>query len=644
MKLKLFFIILFLLFTFSLSSFSQDRFLKLSEELESLSTEMSGLDQKVEVSVNGVTIQELLRGIGISNKLNIIVDQRIDVNVVSSFSDVKVKDLLVFLCKRYDLDITFIGNIISVIKYSPPVKDEKPVIKPNITQVEYDNASKKLSLDIKDDSLSNIAKALTKATGKNIICMPDVKDKIINGFMQNMPFENVLEKLALINNINVRSTDDNTYIFEKIEVKAKIEDEEIAPKSKQKNQKSKNQKSKASNDSNDFEYNVENINRISISAQNIPILDILREVSTDLNINYFIYSEIKDVITLNVVNVSFEQLLKTMFNGTKYTFEIDDNIYLIGERMQEALRKTKVIQLQYRSVVDVIKSIPQDLKKDVEIKEYPELNSIILCGSGPIIKELEIFIREIDKVVPVISIEVLIIDYQSGYNISTGISAGIGTSPIENKTTLLPNLAMDMNASTINKIINSINGWGTINLGKVTSDFYLSISALENDQVLKVRSTPKMATLNGHEAKLSIGKTEYYLEESNNVIGSQNPQNIITKQYKSVRADLSLAINPIVSGDDQITLDIKVDQSDFTARISKDAPPGQVSRTFSSTIRVKNGEMILLGGLEESSLNNTGSGIPILNRIPVLKWFFSSRTREKKKNKLNIFIKPNIIY
>ena len=87
-----------------------------------------------------------------------------------------------------------------------------------------------------------------------------------------------------------------------------------------------------------------------------------------------------------------------------------------------------------------------------------------------------------------------------------------------------------------------------------------------------------------------------------------------------------------------------MEQSDFTARISPQAPPGSVSRKFTSMIRVGNEEMVLLGGLEEKGVNDSGSGVPLLSRIPVLKWLFSSRTRSYNKTKLNIFIKPTILY
>ena len=59
---------------------------------------------------------------------------------------------------------------------------------------------------------------------------------------------------------------------------------------------------------------------------------------------------------------------------------------------------------------------------------------------------------------------------------------------------------------------------------------------------------------------------------------------------------------------------------------------------------MKNNEMVLLGGLDEVDNENSGTGVPILSRIPIIKWFFSGRTKRKDKSKLHIFIKPTVTY
>src|SRR5690606_16672271 len=132
--------------------------------------------------------------------------------------------------------------------------------------------------------------------------------------------------------------------------------------------------------------------------------------------------------------------------------------------------------------------------------------------------------------------------------------------------------------------------------------------------------------------------------EQSSTISSTAIQQTNTRQYKSVNADLTIQIKPIVSGNGQITLEIEVSQSDFKGSEIAGAPPNSINRKFKSLIRVQDGEMVLLGGLERNENSTTGKGTPVLSRIPIVKWLFSSRKKNKSNSKLDIFIKPTVIY
>ena len=246
---------------------------------------------------------------------------------------------------------------------------------------------------------------------------------------------------------------------------------------------------------------------------------------------------------------------------------------------------------------------------------------------------------------PVVLIEVMLLEVNRSAVIETGISAGIGDKPVTTSGTLFPSADVTMGAQTINKIINNFDGFGSLNIGNVVPNFYLSLKALESNGSVNIRSTPRLSTLNGHRAFLSIGETTYYVVTNQNFYGSQIPQTSEIKNYQPIDAELSLTLRPLISGDGQITMDIKVIQSSFNGqKVDKDAPPGINSREFTSIIRVKDQDLIVLGGLEEKVKNDTGSGVPLLARIPVIKWFFSSRKREDSKKKLTVLIKPTVIY
>ena len=154
----------------------------------------------------------------------------------------------------------------------------------------------------------------------------------------------------------------------------------------------------------------------------------------------------------------------------------------------------------------------------------------------------------------------------------------------------------------------------------------MTLSALENNQNVDVKSMPKLSTLNGHDATLTIGSTVYYAIETQNTLGSLTTNTIKTVQYQTVQANQNITIKPVVSGDDQVTLTIEVSISDFLPNSNTSGPPNIATSQFKSIIRVKNGEMVVLGGLERIEKSTATTGLPIFSRIPVLKWLFSNNT------------------
>lgn len=293
----------------------------------------------------------------------------------------------------------------------------------------------------------------------------------------------------------------------------------------------------------------------------------------------------------------------------------------------------------------ILTIIPEEVKRDLDIKVDKELNSFVVNGPAENIQRFESFIQYIDKPVPVILIEVMLLEVSRSAIIETGIQAGIGDKPATTQGSVFPSADITLGANTINNIINRFDGFGSLNIGSVVPNFYLSLKAMESNGDLKIRSSPRLSTLNGHKAHLSIGETTYYVVTNQNFYGSQIPQASEIKNYQPIDAELSVTIRPLVSGDGQITLDVKVIQSSFNGdRIDKDAPPGINSREFTSLIRVRDQDLIVLGGLEEKVKNDSGTGVPLLARIPIIKWLFSSRKREDSRKKLTILIKPTVIY
>lgn len=619
-----------------------DRFKVLSSKLEEYAVANPKVDKEIDISITG-TIQEFAFAFSKETKINLTIDPNINQRIVSNFSETKPRDILLYMCRFYNLDIAFSGSIISLIPYNQP----PPPLRSKDVLVKYNDYNKTLELDLHNDTLDIVVKKISELSKSNVIATKEASSIIVNGYVGVTDFEDALEQFCKRNDLSFTKDKNRFYTIDKLKpvVPTNINNYN-SPLGNNGNSltnsyealdKMPNLKVQLNRDSNGNKF-------ITINAVSVAMADIVRKVSKEANENFFLYTEPVEKATFSIENATYEDILYKLFNNTKYTFRKDGKIYLIGDRKQEGIGYIKAIQLKHRTVKDFNKAIPKDLLIGNQVQEFIELNSLIVSGSPNSINELESFIEQIDKSVPVINIELLIVNLNDSKSVKLGVQAGIGKEPVTPGGTVFPGIDFTFSAKGVNQLLSLLAGNGIVNLGLVKPNFYATLQAVEDNGFAKVTSKPRLATLNGKEATFSIGETRYFKIERTTLQGNQTPISLQDRTYQSVNADFTVKITPVVSGDEFVTLDIDVKQSDFTGQVAADAPPSQVSRNFSSSIRIKNQEMIVLGGLESKSTTDNGTGVPILARIPILKWFFSKRQKSKQKTELVIFVKPTVIY
>ncbi len=626
-------------------AFGQNRFDDLKIKLEQAAQNQPGLNNKVDISVNHYTIQEIIRAIAQENQLNVSIDANLDTRPSYNFANATVKDVFLLLCKEHDLTLEWTGQIISFKTYQAP-KEKPKFFVPKVIDLRFNSRDSTFSGSLRNDTLFNVIGKLSGLANVNIDLAPSLRNDPVSMVIVNQKLGDVLTRLAGENELKKISK--NFYQIKKkeeeLEISSASRDSRNTNRSSRGSRSSSNRNQRRSGDNDEFTVEVFDDSLISVEAIEGDLKELVSEVCKQSGNNFFLFDEPKGKISLSTNKLKFEETLSYLLNTSDYTYKKIDSVYIIGDRNKEKFRHTETYQFQYRTIEGIPDFIPADLKKGIEIQESVELNSLILSGALPQINELKKFFQSIDKVVPMVLIEVMIVDINRSKTIETGLSLlsdGNGTGTGGSYSSGGANV--QLNSSTLNRIISSINNLGYFNLGNIGSQFYVSMNAMETDGLVKIVSTPKLAALNGHEAEMSIGDVEYYKETSNNYVGTQISQTVQSFVYKPLNADLSVNIKPVVSGDDQITLEISVSQSSFTGRLEPGAPPGSQKREFKSIIRMKNQEMVVLGGLDDKKNEKSSAGVPILSRIPVIKWFFGTTKSDKSKSELTIFIRPTVI-
>ncbi|MBK9629177.1 MAG: hypothetical protein IPO56_16155 [Flavobacteriales bacterium] len=377
--------------------------------LEAAIVDQPGLDGTVELSVSGTPVTEFVRGLGVTHQLNITIDPAVKGEVVNNFTNARVVDVLMFLCKRYDLDVEFIGSIIVLKPFVPEAPPEEPPPPPRTLSITYDADSALVDMDLRRDTLSAVARTISQNTGANVVLAPGLENKLVSVFIQRATLPSAMEKLAFANSLTVERTKDGTY-----QLRGEVE---ASPK-----QTDRNARGTPGATAGNFEVALRDGDRVVVDAHNIPMEQIISKASTLLDQDFFLYDAMDRSTTLHLSSVS-SRVVGPPVEGTEFTHRVSEGIHLIGKRDLEGLRATEIVRLHHRPVKDVLAAIPEGIKKNITISEFVELNGIVLSGDALRIEEVKTFLRTIDQVVPVVMIEVMLVDvnrshpiyrYQSG--------------------------------------------------------------------------------------------------------------------------------------------------------------------------------------------------------------------------------------
>jgi type IV pilus assembly protein PilQ len=333
-----------------------------------------------------------------------------------------------------------------------------------------------------------------------------------------------------------------------------------------------------------------------------------------------------------------------ILRNTNFSYRESEGIYFVGEKTNKALMATKLIKLKYLRSDKILDMVPQSILSQATLKVMKEHNGVVVIAPGDVVAQAEEFFNQIDKPVAQVLIEAIVVDYDRSKGFELGVDAGFKGSrdTLSRSSTdiLIPGIDIQFSGSQIKDALQGVK-----NIGKLPSNFYLNLKALEQKGIANVKSRPLIATLNGSPASLSIGTTQYFLLKTTTPYRDQTQTYFQESQnFQTIEADIKLEITPYVGADGQITVEIKPDFRVPVGTFSSDIPPTIAKRSMSSTLVMREGETIVLGGLIEERETESRIQTPILGSIPLLGYLFSSTSKSTRKSELIIYVTPHISY
>jgi type IV pilus assembly protein PilQ len=357
----------------------------------------------------------------------------------------------------------------------------------------------------------------------------------------------------------------------------------------------------------------------SLFAVNADAHKTLTELAKKTGLHLIVDDTIKRKLTLNLTNRTGEQILEQITDACGLACSEVDGIWLVSEGIPKnpstyLLSEIDTITTKYVQAPNAKSLLPVFLQDHVKIN--PGQNSVILSGPPAVLRKFREDISQFDIPAAQIMIEVLVVEFTDMTR--DEFDAAVGLIDSEQ-----------------GGVVDSLLGTLTFSsIAGLPDDFYINLKALVTKGRARVRANPRIATVSGQKAEIFIGQQQYL---STPVTLSDE------RSTNSIDAGVSLEMTPYTGGEGEIIAEIKPEISTLTAPDPTTGLPDKTTRRAETTLRVQDGETIIIGGLTQIETRETRGKIPVIGDLPLVGGLFRSKNVDQIKTELVIFITPRTL-
>ncbi|MCK5393126.1 MAG: type II secretion system protein GspD [Candidatus Omnitrophica bacterium] len=356
------------------------------------------------------------------------------------------------------------------------------------------------------------------------------------------------------------------------------------------------------------------------------------------NLQYAKAEKVKELLLQMASKIG--KIVVDLPTNTVVILDIPSNIEQMIEVLKEIDRPlaTKVFELNYLLVEDIEQNIAEMLNKDIgNVKGDKSSNKLVVTDYPDKLAEIEKMLIAFDEKPLQVLINAKILEIKPSKEFHSGINWDYWI----NKYFRIKG-SFSISSSSTSKL-----SFGTIGLGDVNNvgEYSSIVEFLEVFGDTKILSSPRILALNNQEAKILVGTKDVYITSSVSELGDSA---VTTQTVNFVDVGVKLYVTPRINREGYIILKIKPEISSSqrevikTANTETEIPIVTTSEAETSVI-VRDGVSIIIGGLRKITRDKQKKQIPILGSIPILGIPFRSKKDEWSKNELVIVLTPQIV-
>lgn len=347
-------------------------------------------------------------------------------------------------------------------------------------------------------------------------------------------------------------------------------------------------------------------------------------------------------ISIHMRDVPIEQAVNLVVRAAGLAYERIGRSILVADR--NALRdetglSSYVVDLQYADAADVKEALA-NLSAQISVDTGG--NRLIVVTSPRVIAEIQEIVSVMDVPARQVMLEARIVEVSTNDLKELGIDWDL----LNRQTFIIVEGAPDpAPPGQLPEELPFTSGRAKRNAINQTSvqakAFEVALDMLIREGNARVLAQPKIATLNGRTANMLIGsRIPYTISSTVFAGGGAAPTQRIEKEEVGIKLD----ITPLINADGYITTTIKPEVSTVTGFTGENSDLPIVStRQASTTVRLKDGNSVIIGGLLSEDKTTNVTKLPILGSIPILGYLFQHQSITTRKLDLVIEVTPRIL-
>lgn len=571
------------------------------------------------LNVRDADLRDVLRGIGESYGVSLLVDNDIQARVTFSLERMSVLDALRTIARTWNLRLEQQAGVLRVVRPRTP----SPI--PVVSWA----PERGLTLDLQSVDVRDAARRISEATGRTIV-VPQGVTGTVTAFVPQQPLESALDLAFGASGFAVQP---RGTAFVVLPARAYGEG---AP---------------ALASLPGLQLGADSL--IHLQVEGAPVAALVEDLARRLSFDLVFYARPEHTFSGRLRSLTLEEALDYLFRSSPLTFRLDERAIVVGKRDDPAFASSKLFRLRHIPADQVLALVPAAIQAGAKVQLVPEHNALLVRGSADYMADMTRFLGEIDRPTPLVLLEALVVDFDDAAAQSIGVSFSRGladsaAAPGSYRSDGQGGLRIDLDGQDISRAARSAGAMlGIGGIGRLPVDFYARIEALETRGVARVLSRPQVATVSGKPASISVGTTQYYLLQSTtpgSTPGQPSYYPYQSERFEKVEANVRLTVTPWVSPGGEVMALIKPEFSTPIGRLSPNVPPTIASRVLEANVRLRAGETIILGGLIQESQGIERGGVPFLSRLPLIGGLFRTRSRSSRKTELVIYLTPHVFY